>query len=234
MIDQVGAPGRLLRRHVLGCAEHHVFMSQELRVRPGLRDAEVEQLDQTSFARKALQKHVGRLEIAVERSALDERRQAPASCVAIASDRRSDRALQSRSRRRARVSPSSSSMTRKGSPLSVVSKSITLTMCGWLQPGQHLGFAAKSEGHRRIVSHLGGQELHRDQPLQSQVLRLVNDCHSADVERTQNAIGPAESSADVVRIATPRARGNGRKPSGTRGSIVRSLRTRLHTTHVTI
>jgi hypothetical protein len=68
-----GLRPRLLRRHVLGCAEHAVGhdaeLARPLAVDEQLRDPEVENFDEV-FARRADQQHVARLEIAVHHAAV--------------------------------------------------------------------------------------------------------------------------------------------------------------------
>ncbi len=57
-----------------------------------------------------------------------------------------------------------------------------------VQRGRGLGFAAKSLEHSMIVGNILGQEFERDEAVETRVLGLVDDAHSAAAQLLQDAI----------------------------------------------
>ena len=130
VIDLLAQALGLLGRHVLRRAGDALAFGQP-RPPAGLRDAEVQHLDEVLDAGAAEQHDVFGLEIAVHDPALVRRVQRAGDLLDDVGRRRSGRAAPTAWTRSDSSLPSSSSITRNGTPLSVTLKSNTCTMCGW-------------------------------------------------------------------------------------------------------
>ena len=194
VVDLLAQPARLLGRHVLRRAGDTLAFRQA-RAPARLRDAEVQHLDEVVDAGVRQQHHVLGLEIAVHDAARVRRVQRARDLVDDV-DRRGRVQRAGLAIRCASSFPSSSSITRYGTPLSVTLKSNTCTMCGWRSDDGDLRFLPEARERVGVAHEAAVKQLDGEAPGQTGVRGQVDLATAAFGERTDDPIRPLQDDPD--------------------------------------